>query len=199
MNRAPTQAIASPNARRGDLEELVMPTAANTDIEVSRDTAIASAIPTSPEVSWRMSQVRTRGTEPELRLRSILHRRALRYRVDRQPCTAVRRRADLVFGSARVAVFVDGCFWHGCPEHASWPKSNAEWWRAKIEKSRRRDERTTRSLTDASWMVIRIWAHEPPEDAADRVEVAVLDRRHRPLKGTASPVILRSQPSATVI
>ncbi len=134
-------------------------------------------IPTSDAVSRRMSLVRTDGTDPELRLRTILHARGLRYRVNRQPCRAVRCRADLVFGSARVAVFVDGCFWHGCPQHASWPRSNAEWWRAKIEKNRRRDAETARSLAATGWLVIRIWEHDDPAAAAAIVEAAVLDRR----------------------
>ena len=89
-------------------------------------------------------------------------------------CDVVR---ILVFVTAKVAVFVDGCFWHGCPEHASWPKSNAAWWRAKIEKNHGRDVKTTRSLTEAGWLVIRIWEHEAPQCAADRVETAVRGQR----------------------
>jgi DNA mismatch endonuclease, patch repair protein len=70
-------------------------------------------------------------------------------------------------------VFVDGCFWHGCPEHASWPKANAEWWKAKIEANRARDRDTDRRLTEAGWMVIRVWEHEDTVTAADRVESAI--------------------------
>jgi DNA mismatch endonuclease (patch repair protein) len=82
-----------------------------------------------------------------------------------------------VFVAAKVAVFVDGCFWHGCPEHASWPKSNAAWWRTKIEKNQGRDVKTTQSLTEAGWLVIRIWEHEALRSAADRVEAAVRGQR----------------------
>jgi DNA mismatch endonuclease (patch repair protein) len=75
-----------------------------------------------------------------------------------------------------VAVFVDGCFWHSCPEHASWPKANADWWRRKLEANVRRDRLTDAALTDAGWLVIRIWEHESPVEAADRIERAVRAR-----------------------
>lgn len=139
-----------------------------------------TAPPSSPAVSRRMSLVRTTGTTPEVRLRSILHRRGLRYRIDYRPRVPVRCRLDVAFTAAQVAVLVDGCFWHGCPEHASWPKSNATWWRAKIDRTRERDRQTTVALEHAGWAVIRIWEHEIPEDAADRVERLVLDRRSKP-------------------
>jgi DNA mismatch endonuclease, patch repair protein len=78
-----------------------------------------------------------------------------------------------------VAVFVDGCFWHGCPEHGSWPKANADWWREKILANRRRDADTDRLFANAGWRVIRIWEHEMPGDAADRVEEAVAESMKR--------------------
>jgi DNA mismatch endonuclease (patch repair protein) len=81
----------------------------------------------------------------------------------------MRRRADLVFPSARVAVFVDGCFWHGCPEHATWPKQNAGWWRDKIEANRRRDRDTDARLREVGWQPVRVWEHEPVEEAARRI------------------------------
>jgi DNA mismatch endonuclease (patch repair protein) len=120
-----------------------------------------------------MRSTRRRDTPSELALRSLLHRRGLRYRVDHPPIPGSRRRADLVFSRARVAVFVDGCFWHGCPDHASWPTANAEWWREKILANRRRDEDTDRTLADAGWHVIRVWEHESPTEAADRIQQAV--------------------------
>lgn len=79
-----------------------------------------------------------------------------------------------MFSRARVAVFVDGCFWHGCLTHATWPAANAEWWRAKIEATRRRDADTNRRLTDAGWTVIRVWEHEEPHVAVERVITAVV-------------------------
>ena len=125
-----------------------------------------------------MKRQRQRDTAPELALRSLLHRHGLRFRVNyRLP--HLRRSADLVFPSERVAVFVDGCFWHGCPEHATWPKENADWWRAKIEGNRRRDEDTDRRLVDAGWQVVRVWEHEEPETAATRVSALVRARQQK--------------------
>jgi DNA mismatch endonuclease (patch repair protein) len=124
-----------------------------------------------------MSRVRTWDTTPELRLRRALHSRGLRYRVNRGPLEGVRCRPDIVFGPARVAVFVDGCFWHGCPIHASWPRANAEWWRAKIDRTRDRDTATTRQLVASGWIVRRVWEHEDPSLAADAIEQILMERR----------------------
>ena len=133
--------------------------------------------PASDEnVRRRMRRTRRRDTDGEVALRSILHRRGLRFRIDEPPLRGVRRRADLVFRPARVAVFVDGCFWHVCPEHATWPKRNAEWWREKLEGNRRRDAETDRALALAGWQSMRVWSHEDAVVAADRVEAAVTSR-----------------------
>jgi DNA mismatch endonuclease, patch repair protein len=133
----------------------------------------------SPLVRRRMQNTPRRDTPAELALRRELHRRGLRYRVDIRPVRTLSRRADIVFSRARVAVFCDGCYWHGCPEHATWPKKNAEWWRAKLETTRARDADTSRRLGEAGWLVIRVWEHEPPENAADRVAEAVRERLRR--------------------
>src|SRR5262245_17560749 len=101
-----------------------------------------------------MSQQRTRDTQPELALRSALHRAGFRFRLHRKPVIGVRREADLVFISARVAVFVDGCFWHQCPEHATSPKNNDAWWDAKLARNVERDRDTDRRLQDAGWVSI---------------------------------------------
>ncbi|WP_318533266.1 MULTISPECIES: very short patch repair endonuclease [Actinoalloteichus] len=130
-----------------------------------------------PVVSARMKQVRSRDTTPELRLRTELHRRGLRYRVDRRPVPALRRRADIVFGPARLSVMVDGCFWHGCPDHHRPSRRNSQFWSDKIAANQRRDRETDVLLTEAGWLVIRIWEHENPIAAADRVEAAVTSRR----------------------
>ncbi len=108
----------------------------------------------------------------------MLHARGLRFRVDRAVLDR-RRRADIVFGPSRVAVFVDGCFWHGCPEHATWPKKNAAYWREKIDTNRKRDRDTDEQLTNAGWAVLRVWEHEDVKVAADRVEAVVASRRPR--------------------
>lgn len=132
---------------------------------------------TSALVSARMSRQKSRNTQVEIELRRYLHAAGLRYRIHRRPVLGVRREADIVFGPARVAVFVDGCFWHGCPEHATWPKSNAEFWREKIEGNRRRDANTDALLAKAGWLVVRVWEHEGIEAAAARVQRAVAARR----------------------
>ena len=126
--------------------------------------------PSSHEASLRMARVRQKGTDAELSLRKALHARGLRYRLHVPLLTKPRRVADIVFASARVAIFVDGCFWHGCPEHASWPKSNAQFWRDKIETNRARDWDTDRRLRASGWRVVRIWYHESAGDAAERIE-----------------------------
>jgi DNA mismatch endonuclease, patch repair protein len=126
-----------------------------------------------------MSRIGSRDTAPELALRSELHRRGFRFRVDRAPVAGVRSRADLVFGPARVAVYVDGCFWHSCPEHATIPRANAEFWERKLKRNRERDGETNRLLREHGWEVLRIWEHENPVEAADRVEAMVRTRRPR--------------------
>jgi DNA mismatch endonuclease (patch repair protein) len=82
-----------------------------------------------------------------------------------------------VFPRLKVAVFVDGCFWHGCPVHGTWPKANSDWWRAKIEANRLRDSDTDRRLSEMGWRVVRIWEHEDPEQAALRIAAVVRNRR----------------------
>ena len=123
-----------------------------------------------------MTSQRQRDTKGELELRSLLHRRGLRFRVHAL-LPGMRRRSDIVFTRARVAVFMDGCFWHGCPEHGTWPKQNADWWRKKIEANKRRDRDTDARLTAAGWTVIRVWEHEDPVQAAEEVAEIVLQAR----------------------
>lgn len=131
----------------------------------------------TPGVRSRMQVQRTRDTAPEMALRSSLHSMGLRYRVDRAPLPGLRRRADIVFGPARVAVFVDGCFWHGCPEHGTKARANADFWAAKIERNRARDADTDARLAEAGWTVVRVWEHTPAAEAADRVAAAVAMNR----------------------
>jgi DNA mismatch endonuclease, patch repair protein len=126
--------------------------------------------PSSHEASLRLARVRQKDTDAELSLRKELHGRGLRYRLHVPLLTKPRRVADIVFSSAKVAIFVDGCFWHGCPEHASWPKSNAQFWREKIEANRARDSDTDQRLQASGWRVVRVWAHEGAPKAAQRIE-----------------------------
>lgn len=124
-----------------------------------------------------MQRQARRDTTPELAVRRAVHRRGLRYFVDRAPIGGCRTRADLVFPSAKVAVFVDGCFWHACPKHGTSPRANRDWWKEKLKANRARDARTNAALQEAGWLVIRAWEHEPAEDVAERVFRAVAERR----------------------
>jgi DNA mismatch endonuclease (patch repair protein) len=120
-----------------------------------------------------MQATRRRDTPAELALRRELHARGLRYRVDYPPLENLRRRADIVFTRAKVAVFCDGCWWHGCPEHRTWPTANAEWWREKIDANQRRDRDTDARLAAAGWDVVRVWEHEDPVETAERIAATV--------------------------
>lgn len=116
-----------------------------------------------------MASTHQRDTPCELDLRRLVHRAGLRYRVDQVVLSGLRRRADIVFRGARVAVFVDGCFWHCCPQHGTMPKANSSWWRHKLAANKARDEDTNRVLTGAGWVVLRFWEHEDPVRAAASV------------------------------
>jgi len=123
-----------------------------------------------------MQDQRRRNTGPELALRKVLWASGVRYRIDSRPLAAFRRRADVVFTGVRLAVFVDGCFWHGCRWHGSWPKQNRKWWAEKIRRNRERDRETDGILRRAGWVVLRIWEHEDPARAAIRVLRKVRER-----------------------
>lgn len=132
----------------------------------------------SDAVRRRMQAQRRHDTGPEMALRRVLHRRGLRYRLHVRPLPGLRRSADIVFRRARVAVFVDGCFWHGCPEHGRRAHDVNSWyWPAKIERNRERDADTNRQLDAAGWSVIRIWEHDDPVAAAANIEAEVRRRR----------------------
>jgi DNA mismatch endonuclease (patch repair protein) len=124
-----------------------------------------------------------RDTKPELALRRAVHAMGLRYYVNRRPVRAVRRTADLVFPRARVAVFLDGCFWHGCPDHHTVAKTNARFWAEKVTTNRRRDAETNATLAAAGWTVVRIWEHEVATIAAGRIFAVVVEQRLRDRQG----------------
>ncbi|QEO10722.1 very short patch repair endonuclease [Protaetiibacter larvae] len=119
---------------------------------------------------------RSRDTKPELAVRRAAHALGLRYRVNARPLSSLRRSADLVFRRERVAVFIDGCFWHGCPEHHVASKSRVEYWGPKIEANRRRDADTDKLLRAQGWYPLRAWSHEDPAEVAFRVR-ALIDMR----------------------
>jgi len=148
----------------------------------------------SPGVRRRMQQQRVRDTAPELALRRELHRRGRRYRVDVPIVPGTRRRVDIAFTKARVAIFVDGCFWHGCPEHGQRAHNVNEWyWPEKIAGNRQRDADTAARLRAAGWAVVRIWEHDDPEQAAALIGHQVDSR----LSGNGGPAQVIDGRSAT--
>lgn len=126
--------------------------------------------------SQRMARQRRRDTTPEMALRKALFARGLRYRVDFPLPTMPRRRADVAFTRQRVAVFVDGCFWHSCPLHATTPQANREWWTAKLEANVSRDRDTDERLEQLGWVILRYWEHEDMNVAADTVSEVIRNR-----------------------
>jgi DNA mismatch endonuclease, patch repair protein len=134
-------------------------------------------VSTSRATSSVMRANQRRDTKPELRLRSLLHATGLRYRVDHLiRCGERRVRPDVVFSRQRVAVFVDGCFWHACPKHGTNPGANTEYWSAKLFTNVSRDRRVNAALRRCGWIVVRVWEHTSPESALRRV-LRALDRR----------------------
>jgi len=132
---------------------------------------------TSARQRLRMQAQRRQDTAPELALRRALYRLGLRYRIQRRPVPAVPRRADVVFPREKVAIYVDGCFWHGCPEHGTVPSANTWYWPEKIRRNRRRDRDTDRRLREADWKVVRVWEHEDPVSVALSVQRMLDGRR----------------------
>lgn len=118
----------------------------------------------------------TRSTKPEVAIRSELHRRGMRFRLHRKDLPGT---PDIVFPRQRIAVFIDGCFWHRCPEHWVLPKNNREWWRTKFEANVLRDDRKDAQLRDMGWTPLHVWEHEFPSSAADRIELTVRGDRRR--------------------
>lgn len=131
----------------------------------------------SPAVRAVMLGNRSRDTRPELAVRRLLHASGLRYRVAFRPVSGLRRTADIVFTRQRIAVFIDGCYWHACPLHGTSAKSNPEYWSTKLARNVARDGDTNAKLTAAGWTVLRFWEHEDPAEVASTIEEAV--RAHR--------------------
>lgn len=124
-----------------------------------------------------MSRQASKDTGAELAVRRLLHAAGLRYRVEYPVPGMARRRLDMAFTRAKVAILIDGCFWHGCPVHATQPKANAEWWRQKLDRNIARDRETTAHLVAQGWTVLRFWEHEEPGSVAARVSATVERRR----------------------
>ncbi|MBN6730870.1 very short patch repair endonuclease [Burkholderia multivorans] len=151
-------------ARRSDLQTKLLPVV---------QSKVTDILPPEQR-SARMGRVRQHGTDIELRLRRALWAAGLRYRFAQ--AKVLPGRPDIVFVSAKVAVFVDGCFWHGCPKHGTKPKSNAEFWDEKIRRNRERDRRVDCELQQAGWRVVRLWEHEVKkelDDCVTRIALAI--------------------------
>lgn len=132
-------------------------------------------VPPSDVIRRRMEALRRKDTDPELAIQSELVRMGVRFQTDTRPDT-VRSRADLVVVDARLAIYIDGCYWHACPDHGTVPKRNTAWWVAKLEANQQRDLRVTAQLEAAGWAVLRIWEHEDVAMAADRIRSAAVSR-----------------------
>ncbi|MEU5033779.1 very short patch repair endonuclease [Streptomyces rubiginosohelvolus] len=141
---------------------------------------------TPPEGSWassaarrrNMQAIRSRDTKPERLIRRLVHANGLRYRVAARPLPDLRRTADMVFRPAKVAVFIDGCYWHGCPEHYVSPKTNPGYWSEKVARNIARDRDTDEQLSAAGWLVLRFWEHQSSDACALSIISAVRERRN---------------------
>ncbi|MFJ8250146.1 very short patch repair endonuclease [Streptomyces sp. NPDC094466] len=139
-----------------------------------------------PEGSWassaarrrNMQAIRSRDTKPERLIRRLVHANGLRYRVAARPLPDLRRTADMVFRPAKVAVFIDGCYWHGCPEHYVSPKTNPAYWSEKVARNVARDRDTDERLSAAGWLVLRFWEHQSSDACALAIISAVRERRN---------------------
>ncbi|MEV4437816.1 very short patch repair endonuclease [Streptomyces sp. NPDC049577] len=139
----------------------------------------------APPGSWassaarrrNMQAVRSQDTKPEQLIRRLVHAQGLRYRLHARPLPGLRRTADLVFRPVKVAVFIDGCYWHGCPEHYVSPRTNTGYWSDKVARNMARDRDTNEQLTAAGWLVLRFWEHESSDACCLQIVDAVRQRR----------------------
>jgi DNA mismatch endonuclease (patch repair protein) len=132
-----------------------------------------SPTPLNENVRLALSKMPRRDTKPEMALRRELHRRGLRFRVGLRPLPGT---PDIAFTRAKLAVFVDGCFWHGCSEHYTAPRNNAAWWATKLATNQARDRRVDEELVELGWLPLHIWEHEQAGAAADTIEALWADR-----------------------
>jgi DNA mismatch endonuclease (patch repair protein) len=167
--------------------------AASATIAVLKETSAGAAKSwaASPAVRRAMQGNKSRDTKPEMAVRRAVHAMGLRYRIAGRPLAGLSRTADLVFRRACIAVFVDGCFWHGCPAHHAPPKTNANYWAAKISGNRARDRDTTILLRAAGWTVLRFWSHEDPRTVASKISQVVRDMRANRNKQTQTASLER--------
>jgi DNA mismatch endonuclease (patch repair protein) len=136
-------------------------------------TAITESWASTPGTAKSMRSNRGRDTSLELRVRRELHQRGLRYRVDIAPLKGLRSRADVVFTRRRIAVYLDGCFWHGCPVHGVIPTAHSDYWQPKLARNMERDRQATHALQDAGWTVLRFWEHEDTASVVEAIRAEV--------------------------
>ncbi|MGC4154456.1 MAG: very short patch repair endonuclease [Propionicimonas sp.] len=132
---------------------------------------------TNPQTRRAMQGNRSRDTAPELAVRRLVHAMGMRYLVNARPVPNIRRTADLVFRGPRVAVFIDGCYWHGCPLHYRQPATHVDFWRDKVTQNQARDADTDTVLRAAGWRVLRFWEHDAPETVAEAIRAAIIENR----------------------
>lgn len=144
-----------------------------------------------------MKKVRVRDTEDELAVRRLLYQMGYRYRVQYRPrCPDIGRSSiDIAFPGCRIAVFIDGCFWHGCPVHGAIPKANSEWWSNKLSENKTSDLRVTTALKENGWTVLRFWTHENPKSIAKYIAKVVSETGRRSLSGHLDPAENLEEPN----
>lgn len=133
-------------------------------------------IPPTPKISALMRRFKSADTLPEVRVRSALHGQGLRFRIQVPVPELPRRRIDIAFPRQKVAVFIDGCFWHSCPDHGKIPARNGEWWAEKLRKNAHRDMTTNEALMHEGWTVVRAWEHQDAAEVAELVARVVRAR-----------------------
>lgn len=144
------------------------------DVKLGQGLAVPYPEPRDGMVTRVAKGNRRKDTKPEIRLRSALHQRGLRFRKDYLLRLAeIRVRPDIVFTRAKLAVFVDGCFWHGCPQHQKLPTRNPDYWIPKLQRNADRDKHVNEALATAGWTVVRIWEHEDVQESAEHVAALV--------------------------
>ena len=135
--------------------------------------------PSSDAARKRMEAAKPKGTLPEIKLQSALEQVGVLFEVDVKPIDNLQRRADILIRDERIAIFVDGCFWHGCPIHGTQAKANAKFWADKINRNKERDLDTNRRLAEDGWTVLRIWEHEDPKQISNQVVELISIRRNK--------------------
>ncbi len=156
---------------------MTLPPPPDPEPEVTLPVAVQRPEASSASVRARMQKQMRRDTDPEVQVRRRLHAAGIRYRVDNKLEADLRTRGDIVWRGLRIAVFIDGCYWHGCPLHATRPKANADWWARKLDGNVTRDRRADATLAARGWKVLRYWEHESPDAVADAVIVEIQRRR----------------------